>query len=163
MASKKQVFAATMLAAIAITAIAYAHLLAGAITVTPEKVVYTYNKSVTFPQAEAGAFPRRVEDILELRFSAGGFAGGDKVLVKVELVIDDPRAYGLRSLVVKLVNNGTNDVVAELTPGTPYDEFVVTVPGSQSVWYDAIVIAGGISQHTGDIPIKISATITGWA
>jgi hypothetical protein len=171
MASKKQVFAATMLAAIAITAIAYAHLLAGAITITPQQVVTTYDKSVTFPKG-GGVFTRTADKVILLDFRQGGFAKDDLVLVKIELLADQ-KAYALRSLLVEIVVDSSQDVnlgsgskVAELTLNNPYDEFVVQITGSGAWLYLDAKVTAAAGPHVGgdwSIPIRFSVSITGWA
>jgi hypothetical protein len=170
MASKKQVFAATMLAAIAITAIAYAHLLAGAITITPEEVVKTYPREIHIPKG-GGVFTRTADKVFGINFAAGGFADHDKLLVKVELIADSP-TYALRSLLVKikvdndyLYNYNQGDTVAELTLNNPYDEFVVELSPSGWQYFDAEVTAAAGPHVGGDwsIQIRFSVSITGWA
>ena len=159
MISKKKMFAAVALIAIAVTTIAYAQLYTGTITVTTEEVVFVNTTTVYFPAR--GAFNRTVSDVITLDFSKGGFQPNEKVLVKVELVIDDPTIHELKSLAVK-IKDASGDEVAVLTLGTPYDEFVVTVSDSLVAKYNADIIAatGG---KTVSMTFKLSASIIGWA
>ncbi|MCL6578985.1 MAG: hypothetical protein K6T73_06305 [Candidatus Bathyarchaeota archaeon] len=159
MVSKKQIFAAVALIAIAMTTIAYAQLLTGTITVTTEEVVSAKTWTKVFPAR--GAFKRTESGVITLDFTKGGFATGDKVLVKVELVIDDPKIHELKSLVVKIKN--ATHTLAVLTLGTPYAEFEVTVPaGSTSVSYDAEIVAV-TGEKAVSTTFKLSASIIGWA
>ena len=160
MISKRQVFAAVALIAIAMTTIAYAQLLTGTITVTTEEVVSVKTTTVTFPAR--GVFNRTVSEVIKLDFTKGGFQAGDEVLVKVELVIDDPTIHELRSLVVKIKDASTGAVVAVLTLGTPYDEFEVTVPDSRVMKYDADIIAATGGKAV-SMKFRLSASIIGWA
>jgi hypothetical protein len=124
MASKRQVFAATMLAAIAITAIAYAQVIMGTVTITTGEVVEEIpSKSFNFPARSAGS--ESLGNIV-LNFSKGGFTAGDTVRIRVELAVDNADVYeGFRALVVKIVDGSA--VKAILTLSTPYDEFTILV------------------------------------
>jgi hypothetical protein len=158
MQSKSRIIAAAVIALIAITTMAYAQLYTGTVTVATEEVVAVKSWTETFPAR--GAFTRTEPDVITLDFTKGGFQAGDKVLVKVELVIDDPKIYELKSLVVKIKYGGS--AVAVLTLGTPYDEFEVTVPDPvAAVSYSAEIVAA--TGEATDITFKLSASIIGWA
>lgn len=159
--SKKKVFAAVVLMAIALTTIAYAQLLLGVVTVTTEEAVTIASWSDTFPARSTGN--KTYDDKMTLNFSKGGFAANDVVRVKVELVIDDPRIHeGFTSLVVQVLNS-SDSAKATLTLSTPYDEFEETVPSPvAAISYKVkIVFATGEKELT-DVSFKLSATIIGF-
>jgi hypothetical protein len=158
MQSRSRIIAAAVMALIAITTMAYAQLYTGTVTVATQEVVAVKSWTETFPAR--GAFTRTESDVITLDFTKGGFQAGDKVLVKVELVIDDPKIYELKSLVVKIKDSG-GSVAAVLTLGTPYDEFEVIVPGSLTKSYSAEIVAA-TGEATG-ITFELSASIIGWA
>jgi hypothetical protein len=168
--SKREAFLATVLAAIAITAIAYAHLLTGAITITitPQDIVTVYPVTIYIPKlvGSGGMFNRTTGDVIVLgNFNAAGFSTGDKILVRVEL-LPDAQAYALKALYIKLINatNGSSgEKVAELTLNNPYDEFVVSVPSSETKNYKAqIAVAAGPEVGGQNLQIRLSVSITGW-
>lgn len=160
MIGRKRLFAALALIAIAMSTIGYATLLTGQITVTTEEVVTVDDVSATFPARSAGSIT--FVDMITLDFTIGGFAGDDVVLMRVELVIDDPEIYeGFKSLVIQIRDGST--VEAVLTKNTLYDEFEVTVattPASES--YDVKVIFATGKKTLSNVPFKLSATVIGF-
>jgi hypothetical protein len=175
--SKREVLLATVLAAIAITAIAYAHLLTGAITITRESAIDVKTPTIKIPwlPGSGGVFNRTAYDVIEIDFSKGGFQQGDKVLVRVEL-LPSAKAYALKALLIKFKNAtssgqgvtfaspSTSDNVAVLTLNNPYDEFVVQLTRSDAkLVLDAEVAVAAGPQVSGEtISIPLSVSITGW-
>ncbi|MFA5869283.1 MAG: hypothetical protein WC941_06230, partial [Candidatus Bathyarchaeia archaeon] len=118
--NKKQVFAAVALMAIAMTTIAYANLVLSAVTVTTEEAVTVTPFTDKFPARGSGT--KTYANKIKLDFTKGGFAVGDSVLVRVELVVDDPNIYkGFKSLVLQVLEGAT--IETTLTLNTPYGVF----------------------------------------
>jgi len=166
--SKREALLATVLAAIAITAIAYAHLLTGAITITPQNIVTVNPVTIKIPKlvGSGGMFNRTTGNVIVLsNFANAGFSAGDKILVRVEL-LPDAQAYALKALYIKLINatdGSSGEKVAELTLNNPYDEFVVSVPSSGTKNYKAqIAVAAGPEVGGQNLQIRLSVSITGW-
>jgi hypothetical protein len=160
MMNKKQVFAAVALMALAMTTIAYANLVLSAVTVTTEEAVTVSSITGTFPARSAGA--RTYADKVTLDFTKGGFAADDSVLVRVELVVDDPDIYkGFKSLVLQ-VKEG--DVVeTTLTLNTPYGVFTETVGDPVAAKnYDVKIIFATDKEALTDVAFKLSASIIGF-
>jgi hypothetical protein len=152
--SKRQVLAATMLAIIAITAIAYAQLMTGTITVTTkERVTVTDINIGTVPARAAGN--KTVEGAITVDLS--GLNGASKALIGVELVADDLKIYeGFKAFVVQ-IKNATNSVVAVLTLSNPYAEFEVGC-GTSHTFNVTVIYAAG-SMPVTDVRVHLGATI----
>jgi hypothetical protein len=159
--NKKRVFATVALMVIAVTTIAYAQLLLGAVTVTTEEAVTIASWADTFPARSTGN--KTYSDKMTLNFSKGGFVANDSVRVRVELVVDDPRIHeGFTSLVIEILD-AADAIKSTLTLNTPYDEFEETVPDPVAAksYKVKIIFATGETELT-DVPFKLSATIIGF-
>jgi hypothetical protein len=157
--SKKQVLAATMLAIVAIAAIAYAQVIMGTVTLTTAELVNVTDIKDTFPARSAGV--RTYSDIITLNLTReAGFRDGDDVVVRVELVPLGAEVYaGFRSLVIQ-VFNPTEDAVATLTLQTPYSDFTIKDITLTTYNYSVRVIyATGEKTVTATLGLK--ATIVG--
>ena len=157
MVSKKQMFAAVALIAIAMTTIAYAQIIMGTITINTEEVV-TSVPSYSLTIAARGAVEKNIGDI-GLTFPANLRAGAPTYRVRVELAVDEYEIYeGLRALVVKVRQDST--VKAILTLNSPYDEFTLYVPDgdgpcSFSLPVD-VIAAAGAKEVSGTIRLRIT-------
>jgi hypothetical protein len=158
--SKKQVLAATMLAIVAIVAIAYAQAIMGTVTLTTAELVEVSNIQDTFPARSAGE--RTYSSTIALNLtSKAGFRSSDKVVVRVELVPLSAEVYaGFRSLVIQVIPTGDTEPVATLTLQTPYSDFTIqnTSPGTYT--YDVKVIYA-TGEKTVIAKLGLKATIVG--
>jgi hypothetical protein len=146
--SKREVLVATMLAIVAITAIAYAQAVMGTVTITTDEVVQSIpGGTFIFPARSAGSVS--LGNIV-LNFSKGNLVAGSSVRIRVELAVDDANIYeGFRSLVVKVTDGST--VKAILTLSTPYDEFTITVPNPNT---QQVTLPVELIYATGEKPIS---------
>jgi hypothetical protein len=153
--SKRQVLAATMLAIIAITAIAYAQLVTGTITVTTKDRVTVSNIDIgTVPARAAGN--KTAEEAITVDLS--GLTG--KALIGVELVADDLKIYeGFKAFVVQIKNatDPSKPVVTVLTLSNPYAEFEVWCGASHK--FDVTVIYAAGSMPVTSVTVHLGATI----
>jgi hypothetical protein len=152
---KKQVFAAAMLAIIAMVAIAYAQNIMGTVTLTTVEPVTVSNITDTFPARSAGV--RTYPNIIALELSSSnGFRSGDDVVVRVELVPYDAKVYaGFRSLVIQILYAA--NVRATLTLQTPYSDFTLENIATQLYSFDVVVIfATGKEPVTATLGLKVT-------
>jgi hypothetical protein len=149
--SKREVLAATMLAIIAITAIAYAQLAMGTITVKTEERVSVSGINIgTVPARAAGSKTENNAITVDLRDLSG------TALIGVELVANDIDIYkGFRAFVVQIKNtNMTSPVV--LTLSNPYAEFEILCGALQNFDVTVIYVAG---EKTVDVEVRLGVTI----
>jgi len=155
MANMKQVFAAAMLAAIAITAIAYAQLLTGTITVDTEErlaVQSTMNlDKIPARAVHSQTFQKAINVTLT-------DISGSNALIGVELVADDLDIYkGFRAFVVQIKPSGGGDVLAVLTLSNPYAEFELNCGSDYNL--DVVVIYAAGTQPVSNVNVRLGATI----
>jgi glyoxylate carboligase len=162
---KKQVFAAAILAIIAITAIAYAQLLTGTITVSIESTekrlqVQSSMPIGTVPARAAGSktFEKAINVTLQ---------DGEKALIGFELVADDLNIYkGFRAFVVRIENqNDTTtlfDGVVVLTLNNPYAEietFSITASTEGKYWLKVTVTYAAGEVTVDNVNVRLRVTI----
>jgi len=161
MISKRKVFAAVLLATIAMATIAYAQLLTGTVSVTTIEAVSVASSwdLGKIPARSAGSETKSCAINFTLT-SNNGFTSGDKVLVAVELVVDDPNMYkGFKAFVVQITGpNYTSTVQALLTLNHPYAEFEITT-ADKLYMYDAKVIYSAGSKEVSSVTIHLGATV----
>ena len=153
MAGKGQIAAAAMLAAIAITAIAYAQLYTNTITVTTvDKVTVSSIELGTIPARAAG----QVSSQKAITVDLFGLTGYTKALIGVELVADSLEIYeGFRAFVVQIKN--TSGVKAVLTLNNPYAEFEANYGTKHEL--DVTVIYAAGEKAVGPVTVHLGATI----
>jgi hypothetical protein len=158
--SKREVLAATMLAIVAVVAIAYAQAIMGTVTITTGEVVQSIpGGTFTFPARSAGSV--NLGNIV-LDFSKGNISAGSTVRIRVELAVDNASIYeGFRSLVVQVTDGST--VKAILTLSTPYDEFTITVPSpnTQEVTLPVSLIYATGAKPISSATFRLRVTIVG--
>jgi hypothetical protein len=157
MVSKKQMFAAVALIAIAMTTIAYAQIIMGTIAINTEGVVSSV-PDFTLYIPKGGAVEKDIGNI-ELTFSENLRVGAPTYRVRVELAVDNYEIYeGLRALVVKVMQGST--VKAILTLNSPYDEFTLYVPAGVGAYPFSlpvdVIAAAGAKEVSGTIRLRVT-------
>jgi len=156
MASKKQVLAAAMLAAIAITAIAYATITTNSFGISAESVTVKLNTFTLKIPAPGGAYTtdRTGDDALKITFPSA--LASQTVRLRAELVVDGELYQKLRALTVKV--GPVNSPKAILTLNNPWDEFTDSVPSASpyTLSYDVRVIAAaGADGVDGTVMLRV--------
>jgi hypothetical protein len=160
MISKKQMFAAVALIAIAMTTIAYAMQFTAAVTITTEKVLYVKDTPTNIKVPAGGAQKETIEAFIALNLAAGNLKKDDTLRIGVELLPLDMGIYEFSTFVVHIKEHVGGKVVATITKNMLADEFEVTVPDSAGlVYYDAELIFVARDKAETTAVFKFGATI----